>query len=172
MSQQQSVTTAILATITLPVTVSPSCDRDILTCKARLGGLTLKQFQATPKWNLTLVNSLHKNSKEIIRQRGIPPLGMTLVSQFSRSVVSNSATPWIAARQASLSITNSRSLLKFMAIESVTPSNHLILCHPLLLPPSIFSSIRVFSNESVFPSGGQNIRVSDSASILPKNIQD
>ena len=58
-------------------------------------------------------------------------------------------TPWAAARQASLSITNSRSLLKFMSIESVMPSNHLILCCPLLLPPSIFPSIRVFSNESV-----------------------
>ena len=57
-------------------------------------------------------------------------------------------TPWTAARQASLSITNSWSLLKFMSIESVMPSNHLILCHPLLLPPSIFPSIRVFSNES------------------------
>ena len=57
-------------------------------------------------------------------------------------------TPWTAARQASLSITNSCSLLKLMSIESVIPSNHLILCHPLL-PPSIFSSIRVFSNESV-----------------------
>ena len=59
------------------------------------------------------------------------------------------ATPWTAARQASLSITNSWSLLKFMSIESVMPSNHLILCHPLLLPPSIFPSIRVFSNESI-----------------------
>ena len=59
------------------------------------------------------------------------------------------ATPWTAARQASLSITNSRSLLKLMSIESVTPSNHLIICHPLLLLPSIFLSIRVFSNESV-----------------------
>ena len=59
------------------------------------------------------------------------------------------ATPWTAARQASLSITNSRSLLKLMSIESVMPSNHLILCCPLLLPPSIFPSIRVFSNESV-----------------------
>ena len=58
-------------------------------------------------------------------------------------------TPWTAARQAFLSITNSRSLLKLMSIESVMPSNHLILCHPLLLPPSIFPSIRVFSNESV-----------------------
>ena len=58
------------------------------------------------------------------------------------------ATPWTAARQASLSITNSRSLLKLISIELVTPSNHLILCHPLLLLPSIFPSIRVFSTES------------------------
>ena len=59
------------------------------------------------------------------------------------------ATPWTAARQASLSITNSQSLLKLMSIESVMPPNHLTLCCPLLLPPSIFPSIRVFSNESV-----------------------
>ena len=58
-------------------------------------------------------------------------------------------TPWTAAHQAFLSITNSQSLLKFMSIESVMPSNHLILCQPLLLPPSIFPSIRVFSNESI-----------------------
>ena len=58
------------------------------------------------------------------------------------------ATPWTAARQASLSITNSRSLLKLMSIESVMPSNHPILCRPLLLLPSVFSSIRVFSDES------------------------
>ena len=68
--------------------------------------------------------------------------------QFSCSVVSNSATPWTAALQASLSITISRSLFKLVSIESVMPSNHLILCHPLL-PPSIFPSIRVFPNESV-----------------------
>ena len=68
--------------------------------------------------------------------------------QFSRSVVSNSATPWIAACQASLSITNSRSLLKPMPIESVMPSSHLILCRPLLLLPPVPPSIRVFSNES------------------------
>ena len=60
-------------------------------------------------------------------------------------------TPWAAAHQASLSITNSYSLLKLMSIELVMPSNHLILCHPLLLPPSIFPNIRVFSNESVLP---------------------
>ena len=58
-------------------------------------------------------------------------------------------TPWTATRQASLSITNSQSSLKLMSIESVMPSNHLILCCPLLLPPSMFPSIRVFSNESV-----------------------
>ena len=70
--------------------------------------------------------------------------------QFSCSVVSDSVTPWTEARQASLSITNSESLPKLTSIESVMPSNHLILCHPLLLPPSIFPSTRVFSNESVF----------------------
>ena len=58
-------------------------------------------------------------------------------------------TPWTAARQASLSITNYRSLLKLMSIKLVMPRNHLILCHPLLLPPSIFPTIRVFSNESL-----------------------
>ena len=68
--------------------------------------------------------------------------------QFSHSVVSDSATAWTAACQASLSITNSRSLLKFVSLES-TPSNHLILCHPHLLPPSILPSIKLFSNESV-----------------------
>ena len=81
------------------------------------------------------------------------------------------ATPWTAACQASLSITNSQSLLKLMSIESVTPSNHLILCCPLLLLPSIFPSIGVFSNESVSP-GGQSTGVSVSASVLPMNSQD
>ena len=69
--------------------------------------------------------------------------------QFTRSVVSNSATPWTTVSQASLSINNSRSLLKLTSIKSVMPSNHPILCCPLLLPPSIFPSIRIFSNESV-----------------------
>ena len=80
---------------------------------------------------------------------------------------------WTAARQASLSITNSRSLLKFMSIELVMPFNYLTLCHPLLLPSSIFPIIRVFSNESVLRiKGGQRIGVSVSASVLPMNIQD
>ena len=67
---------------------------------------------------------------------------------FSVSVLSSSATPWTAARQASLSITISRSLLKLMSFESVMPSNDLTLCHPLFLLLSIFPSIRVFSDES------------------------
>ena len=81
------------------------------------------------------------------------------------------ATPWTAKRQSSLSITNSRRLLKLTSIELVM-SNHLILCRHLLLLPSIFLSIRVFSNESVFPSGVQSIGVTASASVLPVNIQD
>ena len=75
------------------------------------------------------------------------------VVQFSCSAVSHSAIPWTAARQASLSITNSQSLLKFMSIESVIPSNHVILYCPLLLLPSIFSSIRVFPMSQFFTSG-------------------
>ena len=71
-----------------------------------------------------------------------------MLSPFSHSVMSNFATPWTAARQASLSITNSRSSPKPMSIVSVMPSSHLILSCPLLLLPSIFPSIRVFSNES------------------------
>ena len=69
--------------------------------------------------------------------------------QFSRSIASDSVTPWTAARQASLSITNSQGLLKLTSIKSAMPSKHLILCHPLLLLPSIFLSIRVFTNELV-----------------------
>ena len=81
-------------------------------------------------------------------------------------------TPWTAACQASLSITNSQSLLKLMCIKSVMPSNHLILCRPLLLPPSIFPIIRVISNESVLCIRCQIIAVSASASVLPMNTQD
>ena len=74
---------------------------------------------------------------------------MHKISVQSLSRVRLFATPWTAAHQASLSNINSWSFLKLMSIESVMPSNHLILCHPLLLLPSIFPSIRVFSNESV-----------------------
>ena len=74
---------------------------------------------------------------------------MFLSSVQSLSCVRLFSIPWTAAHQAFLSITNSRSLVKLTSIESVMPSNHLILCCTLLLPPSIFTSIRVFSNESV-----------------------
>ena len=82
------------------------------------------------------------------------------------------ATPWTAAHQASLTITNSQSLLKLMSTESVMLSNHLILCHPLLLPPSIFPSTRFFSNESVLQIRWPKYQ-SFSFSISPTmNIQD
>ena len=83
-----------------------------------------------------------------------------------------SATLWTAAHQVSLSITNSQSLLKFMSIESVMPSNHLLLCRPLLLSPSIFPNIRVFSSESVRRIRWPSIGVSALASVLPMNTQD
>ena len=82
------------------------------------------------------------------------------------------ATPWIAARQASLSITISQSLLKLMSIKSVMPSSHLILCRPLLLLPPIPPSIRVFPMSQLFAWGGQSIGVSALASVLPMNTQD
>ena len=78
-----------------------------------------------------------------------PALSVRFSSVTQFSSIRLFATPWTAARQASLSITNSRSLFKLTSIELVMPSDHLILCCPLLLPPSIFPSIRVFSNESV-----------------------
>ena len=81
------------------------------------------------------------------------------------------STPWTTARQASLSITNSRSSLKLMSVESVMPSSHLILCCPLLLLP-IPPSIRVFPMSQLFAWGGQSIGVSASASVLPMNTQD
>ena len=92
-------------------------------------------------------------------------------------------TPWTAVHQASLSIANSWSLPKPMSIDLVMPSNHLILCHPLLLIPSIFPSIKVFSflffffsrsfqMSQLFASGGLSIGVSASTSVLPMNTQD
>ena len=83
-----------------------------------------------------------------------------------------SATPWIEARHASLSINNIRSSLKLMSIESVMPSSHLILCHPLPLLPPIPPRIRVFSNESTLHMRWPNVGVSALASVLPMNTQD
>ena len=88
---------------------------------------------------------------------------------FSRSVESNSVTPWTAAGQASLSFTISWSLPNLTSIESMIPFNHLILCRPLLLLPSIFPSIRVFSSDLALYS--QSIAASALASVFPMNIQ-
>ena len=88
------------------------------------------------------------------------------------------ASPWTVAGQASLSITNSQSLLKLMSIESVMPSSHLILCHPLLLLPSIFNlsiclqSSGSFQMSQLFASGSQSTGVSASTSVLTMNIQN
>ena len=91
--------------------------------------------------------------------------------QFNCHYVQLFATPWTVACQASLSITNFQSVLKLMSIESLMPSNHLILCHPPLLLPAIFPSTRVFLMSQFFTFGGQSIGVSASASVLPMNIQ-
>ena len=82
------------------------------------------------------------------------------------------ATPWTEAHQASLSITNSQSLLKLMSIKSVMPSNHLILCCPLLFCIPSFSASGSFQMSQFFTSGGRSIEVSASASVFPMNIQD
>ena len=106
----------------------------------------------------------------------LPPLPLKLLcilcSVQLLSCVRLFATPWTAACQASLSITNSRSLLKLMSKDSVMPSNHLILCHLLLLLPSIFPASGSFPMNQFFTSGGQSIGASASASVLPMNIQD
>ena len=98
---------------------------------------------------------------------------MVLSSVQPLSLIQLFSTPWTAAHQASLSITNSRSLLRLLSIKSVMPSDHLILCCPLLLLPSIFPSIiESFPMSQFFTSSGQSIGVSASASVLPMNTQD
>ena len=99
-------------------------------------------------------------------------LSTTFSSVQSFSRVWLFATPWIAARQASLSITISWSSLKLMSIGSVMPSSHLILYNPLLLLPSIFLASGSFQMSQLFAAGGQSIGVSASASVLPMNTQD
>ena len=112
------------------------------------------------KYLYTVIGPLSSNISFCVLQ-------LSLHSVQSLNHVQLFATPWIAAHQASLSITNSRSSLKLTSIESVMPSSHLILCHTLLLLLPIPPSIRVFSNESTLQSTG----VSALASLLPKNTQ-
>ena len=98
-----------------------------------------------------IVQALEKGSKRLKQAGGIPIQLPVAPVQVSCSVVSDSVTPRTAARQASLSFIISQSLFKLMPIELVMPFKHLILCHPLFLLPSIFPSIRVFSNELTLP---------------------
>ena len=123
-------------------------------------GCVQKMILAAPRnWNRSTEDRVFFHNDQIATEQNlVTPSLMRMWTkncqtlQFSSvqslSRVQLFSTPWTAARQASLSITNSRSLPKFMSIESVMPSSHLILCRPLLLLPSIFPSIRVFSNES------------------------
>ena len=129
-------------------------------------------YEATDKG---LISKIYKQFLQFNSRKINDSILLTFILvQFSRSVASDSATPWTAACQASLacSNTNSQSLLKLMPFESVMPSNHLIICHALLLLPSIFSSIRVFSNESVIHIRWPKYGASASVSVLPMNIQD
>ena len=118
----------------------------------------------------TRINGLHTHMHKAGKNYTLKFSASEILAIFSSvqslSCVQPFVTPWTAAHQSCLSITNSWSLLKLMSIKLVMPSNHLILCHPLLLPPSIFPSIRVFSNESVL-----HIRWSKywSFSISPSN---
>ena len=124
-------------------------------------------------------NSLHYSCLRNPMDRGahtniliISDIYITISSVQSLSRVQLFVTPWTAAHQASLSITNSWSPCKFMSIKLVMPSNHLILCCPLLFPPPIFPASGSFPMGWFFASGGQSIGVSASASVLPMNIQD
>ena len=106
------------------------------------------------------------------------PLWITFCKFLTKLVVQSLshvwlfATLWTAAHQASLSITNSQSLLKLMSIELVMPSTHLILCHPLSLLPQSIPASGSFPMSQLFPWGGQSIGVSASTSVLPMNTQD
>ena len=106
--------------------------------------LNLNNHDFTPIPSIPVCSFSHFNFSD--SEKPLPLLSISSVQSLSR--VWLFATPWTAPRQASLSISNSRSLLKLLSIELVMPSNQLILCRPLLLPPSIFPRIRVFSNKS------------------------
>ena len=120
-------------------------------------------------------NSVNVTGELFYLQEHMLWVHVELVVNYHASIILKSlscvrlfATPWTAARQASLSSINLRSLLKLISIESVMPSNQLILCGPLLLLPSVFPSIRDFLISQFFASGGQSISF---ASVLPVNMQ-
>ena len=124
------------------ITADGDCSHEIKTC------LLLGRKAITNLISILKSRDVTLTTKDHLVKAMVFPISSV---QFNHSVVSDRlfVTPWTAARQASLSITNSRSPRKPMSMESVISSNHLILCHPLLVLPSIFPSSRVFSNESV-----------------------
>ena len=131
----------------------------------------IENYVHTKPCTWTLTATLFRMAKTR-KQPRCPLVVILVVVVQSLSRVQLFVTPWTAAHQASLSITNSRSLLRLVSLESVMPSNHLILCRPLLLLPSIFSRIRSFPISWLFASYGQSTGDSASASVLPMNSQD
>jgi len=129
--------------------------------------LISKIYEQLIQLNITKTNSLIKKMgrkpKQTFLQRRHVVQSLSHVQLF--------VSPWTAASQASLSFAISQSLLKLMSIELVVPSNHLILCHPLLFLPSIFPSIGSFPMSWLFTSGGQSIGASVSPSVPPVSIQ-
>ena len=139
----------ILEWVAIPFSRGSSWPRD----QSWVSSMPGQFFMSEPQVAL-MVKNLPANAGDTREAASIPGSGRSPGVGNNSSVQSLShvwlfVTPWTAAHQPSLSITNSQSLLKLMSIESVMPPNHLILCHPLFLPPSIFASIRVFSKESV-----------------------
>ena len=151
---------------TFPLLSHTACD--ILLWQSKLANTV---FKNTHEW--ILVFNQFENFFRVVKHLHLIYFAtmffLIVVAAHSLSCVWVLPPPWTAAHQASPSFTISQSLLKLMSIEPVMPSNHLILCCSLLLVPSIFPSIRLFSNESALSSGGQSTGAS--ASDLPMNIQ-
>ena len=139
-----------------------------MTCRWGLGSESWER-KAIRKTSREIKSSVPSFGGFPVRSKG--KINRILILQ-SLSSVRPFATPWTAACQASLSFTISWSLLKFMSVELVVLFNHLILCHPFLLLPSILPASGSFRMSQLFASGGQSIRVSASASVLPTNTQD
>ena len=130
-----------------------------------------KEIFSPVKLHLTSVLA-HLEGVSIAFKKLLNHLAVQFSSVQSLSHVQLFATPWTAASQDTLPITNSQSLLRLMSTESVMPSNHLILCHLLLLLPSIFPALGSFQMSKLSASGSQSIGVSASTSVLPMNIQE
>ena len=134
------------------------------------GAISYSRGSSQPRDRTHVSCLLHWQAGSLPLAQSVNLHQISLVQLLSR--VQLFETPWTAAHQASLSIANSRSLLKFMSTGLVILFNHPILCRPLLILPSIFPSFSAFFNESVLHIRCQSIRVSASASVLPMNIQD